>query len=454
MNLERVRRLAARWIVNLVYLALLLACLPLSVWKHWRGTKPRRDWSQRIFGPRWMGKSHSKPCLWFHAVSVGEVNLLVTLLPQIEQQLPQFHCVISAATDTGLELAQQRFGGERVFRFPIDFSWAMQRIIDHYQPQAIVLTELEVWPNLISLAEQQNIPIAVINGRLSDRSFRNYRRGRWVASLWFSRLRLVVAQSEQYAQRFRELGVWAERVKVAGSIKFDAVKTDRHQKATADLRARCQIAADELIFLAGSTSAPEEEIVWQVFKQVRSEFPGLRLVLVPRHRERFAEVAHLSQTHAAEAGLTFICQSQVIAKRDARAANPGDSIGSVPHWDVLLVDSIGELSAWWGAADIGFVGGSFGKRGGQSMIEPAGFGVAMAFGPNTKNFRDVVALLLDAGAAQVVVDQETLATFVHRCLRDRAWRNRLGSRAQRVALGQQGATQATVNSLKTLLRDI
>jgi len=441
----------ARWLCNLAYFLAISLMLPWMLWRHLAGKKQRSGWHERLLGPKIDLRDtqdstlDARAILWIHAVSVGEVNLLGTFVPAIRQAYPQYRIAISASTDSGLELASERFKDCITFRFPIDFSWAINRVLRQLRPVALVLTELEVWPNTLSLLREKNIPVAVINGRLSDTSFRNYQRLGMIGRSLFSKLQLVVAQSEEYTDRFTQLGVPNGLVHLAGSIKFDAVRTQRNNAQTVALQMLVGIKQDDIVWLAGSTSEPEESVVIATFCELRSQLPALRLIIVPRHPERFKLVDKLLQ----QAGVHYIRRSQVSTLASPWARNQSSEFR--PDWEVLLVDTIGELSHWWGAADIGYVGGSLGNRGGQSMIEPAGFGVATSFGPNTKNFRDIVGLLLASEAAVVVHDGKEMAEFVHKCYRDAGYREALGCNAQQLAIQQQGATGATILALKAIL---
>ncbi len=422
------------WLFNLVYGVALLAWSPVLLWEYCRG-KRRSQWRQRLWGPDLVvphsDANSTLPLVWLHAVSVGEVNLLVTLLPALRQKYSGYRFAISASTDTGLALARRRFPDDLVFRFPIDFSWAGRRIVRQLNPEILILTELEIWPNILMRLLKSQVPVVVVNGRLSDKSFRRYRYVPWLLRAVWQRLTLVLVQSDEYQKRFIALGVPAARCHVVGSIKFDAVIVDRANSRTTDLRNWAGLGQDELVWLAGSTSAPEEQIVLDAFGRLRGEFPHLRLIVVPRHQERFEEVAAMCRS-----------KNWAFRRRSVPETTPGEP------WEVLLVDTIGELADWWGTADIGFVGGSMGSRGGQSMIEPAGYGVAIAFGPNTSNFRDVVGLLLDEQAAVVVRNTDELTDFVAKNCRDETYRKSLGSSAQQVARAQTGATAKTLSFLE------
>lgn len=423
------------YLLNLLYAVLLLAASPWLVWSAYRKGKYQAGWGAKFFGlvPRREGGRH---CVWLHAVSVGEVNLLAPLLRRLQGEHPNFDFVLSTTTKTGFELATKKYSGVQVCYCPLDFSWAVNAALQRIRPDLLILAELELWPNLIRAARRRGVKIAVVNGRLSPRSARGYARIRWFIRPWLRSVDLIAVQTPEYAERFLQLGALPAAVHVTGSMKFDGAQTDRQNERTRRLAKLAGVEAGDVVFLAGSTQSPEEELAVQAFCELRGDYPQLRLILAPRHPERTAEVINLPQ----RAGLAW--------RRRSELDQPAHE--DVP---VLLIDTIGELGAWWGTADIGYVGGSMGTRGGQNMIEPAAYGVAVSFGPRTHNFRDVVQLLLSNEAAVVVRDNTELTAFVRRCLGDRAWKIELGRRAQRLIATQLGATDRTMQLVAPLLPD-
>jgi 3-deoxy-D-manno-octulosonic-acid transferase len=455
------------YLLNLVYLLLLLFSLPWLVYQSIRKGKYREGFAEKFLGRVPRRDSH-KPCLWLHAVSVGEVNLVAPLLKMIYQERPDWECVLSTTTMTGMAVAKKKYPGLLVFYCPLDFSWAVRNAIQRIRPDVLVLAELELWPNLIRGAKQFGARVAVINGRLSDHSFRGYRRIRPLAARLLGVVDLMAVQDEVYAERFRQLGARPETVAVTGSLKYDGAQTDRNNPATERLRRLAGFAPDDVVFLAGSTQDPEEEAALAAFLKLRERWPELRLVLVPRHPDRFEAVARMLdnsgvawQRRTAAVSRTGVppvgeLDRAVDDRRDGgptefswRDAGPSEFS---PSPRVLLVDAVGELGAWWGTARIAFVGGSFGSRGGQNMIEPAAYGAAVAFGPNTWNFRDVVAAMLAHDAAVVVTNIGELTAFVRRCLEDPEYAVALGSRAQALVLSQLGATGRTFARLDPLVQ--
>ncbi len=422
------------WLFNALYVAGLLLGSPWLLWRWLVRGKPIAGWRAKATGS--VVASEGRPRIWLHAVSVGEVNLLAILFPALRRQWPGHDFVLSTTTRTGRDVAEQKLGSAAtLIWFPWDFSWAVRRVLASVQPELIILSELELWPNFLRIAKKFGVPIAVINGRLSERSARGYNRWRWWLGDAFTALHLVAAQSETYAARFRALGVPSNRVCVTGNLKFDGAEFDRDNPRTQTLAALLRRTGQETIWLAGSTQHPEEERVLAAYCGLRREFPHLRLIVAPRHPERAAQV----ENKIAEAGLQCLRRSRLTESNS---------------WDgaaVLLIDTVGELAAWWGLAQLAFVGGSMGNRGGQNMIEPAAYGAALAFGPNTRNFRDVVELLLQAQAATVVADTDALEAWVRNGLRDPDAARQAGERAARVVVQQKGATAATLGHLRRLL---
>ena len=454
---------AVSYLLNVAYLALLALAWPWLAYKAIRHGKYREGFAAKFFGEVPL-RQGDRPCVWLHAVSVGEVNLLSTLLAEIARRRPGWECVISTTTMTGYALARKKYAAHTVFYCPLDFSWAVRRAMRRVRPDCLVLAELELWPNLIRAAREHRARVAVVNGRLSQRSHRGYHRARPLIARLLRQLDLIAVQNEEYAERFLDLGASPDAVRITGSMKFDGAQTDRRNPATLRLRQLAGIAEGDVVFLAGSTQEPEEALALAAYRRLLAEHPRLRLVLVPRHPERFDAVARLLD----EAGIDWQRRSHLTDEEPTNDAYLATDDGPEVHptcnpksksenpkatAPVLLVDAIGELGAWWGAAQIAFVGGSLSQRGGQNMIEPAAYGAAVSFGPNTRNFRDVVAMLLAARAAVVVHDGDELTDFVRRALTARDFAEGLGERARRLVASQLGATSRTFELLAPLIED-
>jgi 3-deoxy-D-manno-octulosonic-acid transferase len=433
------------WLLNAVYLVIIFICSPLIVWQALRTGKYREGYREKLLGlaPRREG---SAPCIWLHAVSVGEVNLLATLLREWRGAHPDWKFVVSTTSRAGYELACKKYSDLTVFYCPLDFSWAVRNAMRRVRPTLLVLAELELWPNLIMAAREFGVRIAIVNGRLSDHSFPGYRRIRPLVAYMLRQIDVIAAQNEESAVRFQALGAQLEQIQITGSLKYDGAQTDRNNLRTIALRVLAGIENDDVVFLAGSTQEPEEQYAIDIYRRLVVEHPQLRLVLVPRHPERFDEVAKLLEG----SGLSWVRRSELNRKRESSSLD--DSSRDATHRrPIVLVDTVGELGAWWGTAHIAFVGGSFGPRGGQNMIEPAAYGAAVSFGPNTRNFRDIVAAMLAAKAAVTLPNSDELQAFVRRCLDDRLYATALGDRAQALVRSQLGATRRTVELLDPLM---
>ncbi len=448
------------WLLNLIYLALLTVILPFRFIVRRKGIS---GWRQKFLGlvSRRVG---NRPCLWLHAVSVGEVLQLQPVLDSLADARPDLELVISTTTQTGFDVARQRYPGRTVFYFPFDFSWAVNAALRRINPTAIALVELELWPNFVFAAAKQRIPLALVNGRISERSYHGYRRIFHLMRAMLLRINLLAVQSGTYAHRLIDLGADPATVHVTGSIKFDRVETSRANPRTAELRQFFGLRGDETVFIAGSTQDPEERLAIESYLSLCAKHPRLRLILVPRHKERFDEVAQLVTQ---EFKLLLLRRSSVKSSPCLPLSlSPGlvptsestrNRTGKSPHLEIppiLLLDTLGELSSCWGLASIAFVGGSLTQRGGQNMIEPAGYGAAVLFGPNTWNFKDVVELLLSHEAALIVRSGADLTARLDELLSDPPRATALGDRSRDLVTAQRGATARTVELLGQILPPI
>jgi len=424
-----------RWLFNLAYLLAIAVTLPWWLYKAATTGKYRRGmWAKLTGKPPQL--NDSKPVAWFHAVSVGEALLLKPLLARFRAESPDVQCVLSTTTNTGYDVATEKYPDLKVFYAPLDFTWSVRRVFAALQPRLLVLVELELWPNLLMEAARRDIPVAVVNARLSARSHRGYRR---VLPLLRPALRAIHwwgAQTDAIAKRIASLTAnIPTRIETTGSIKYDGAPSDRDNPKTQELRRLLAIAPGQTILVAGSTQGDEERILFEAFMMLRHRCPGLRLVLVPRHPERFEAVASMLES----SGEPFGRRSQLSA--DQTAVTP-----------IILVDTVGELAAVWGLANLGYVGGSMAcGRGGQSMIEPAGYGVPVCFGPETWNFKETVDKLLEADAAVRVENPGELFTVLAAWLDNPAAAQRVGDRARRFIAAQRGAVSASSRALIGLL---
>ncbi len=420
---------------NVLYLVTMFIVAPMILWRMIRYGRYRRGVAEKILGlssARAQRMRDDRECIWIHGVSVGEVNLLPGLARRLEQTRPDTQVVISTSTDTGYDLAVKHFGADRVFFCPLDFTWAVRRTLRNLAPTQLVLAELEIWPNLVRIADRQGCEVMIVNGRLSQRSASRYQRARAFTRPIFARLSWVGCQDESSLDRFAACGTPRDRLSVTGSMKFDDAPTSRTIPEVQSLAQWAGLDRSLRVWVVGSTQPGEEEMALDIYRDLRDEDRQLRLVLVPRHRERFEEVARMIRA----AGLR-------VHRRSA-----GEAVaGTLPRDTVILVDTIGELRHWWGVAEIATVGGSFGRRGGQNMLEPAGYGCAVSFGPDTRNFKSIADRLIKHDAAVRVAGADDLSDFVANCLRNPHAAKSLGQSARDVVMQHRGATERTIEAL-------
>lgn len=425
-------------VLNLVYVLLLVLLSPLLLFRMICRGKYREGLWEKLSGraPHRIGQ---RPCLWFHAVSVGEVLLLRPLVREMSRRRPGWDVVISTTTPTGLTVARRTFPDHITFYAPLDFSWATRRAVSRIRPTVLALVELELWPNLIRTAKRSGAKVAIINARLSAKSHRGYRRIRGPLGSTLNLIDVVAAQDGDYARRFVDLGVPADRISVTGSVKFDGLESDRDNARTREIRDELGLSRDDLIFVAGSTMEGEEAAALSAYKAAKKHHPRLRLILVPRHAERFDAVARMLE----DAGETVL-------RRSAGGSISGGGAGA--RAPVILIDTIGELGAVWGLADVAFVGGSLlPGRGGQNMMEPAAYGASVMFGPHTANFREVVEQLLARNAARRVAGSTELTLRLQEDLDDPENAAARGAAGRRFVLAQHGASGRTLLELDRLV---
>lgn len=426
-----------------LYEVVVLAFLALAApWFWWRS---RRDEGLRASLAGRLGRGERREgerrCVWLHGVSVGEVRLSRPLVEAIAARHPELDVAVSATTTAGLALARRLHPGRLVFQFPLDARFAVERVFARIRPDALLLIELELWPNVLAAARRRGIPVAVVNARVSERSFPRYRLLERLLPQ-FAQVDRFCAQNEEIAARLRALGVEDARVAVTGNLKHDSLATTCDPQRLARLRAECGLAEDARVVVGGSThrgaaGAPsEEETLVSLLPRLEAAAPGVRLLLAPRHVERAAEVASMVEGRG---------------RRAARLTELRRSGAPPPAGAVVVVDTVGELETVYALAELVFVGGSLVPRGGQNMLEPAALGRPTLFGPGTENFRGEVSRLRAARAAVEVADPEELGRELVRLLSDRAAARELGERGRAAAAGLKGATERTLAEVNPLL---
>ena len=369
-------------------------------------------------------------CIWVHAVSVGEVLAVSQLITELQQKYPERQVLVSTTTATGQGLARQRFGPDRVFFMPLDFGFAVRRYLAALKPQLIVIAETEFWPNLLHLARKRQTVLAIVNARISDRSFPRYRRFGWFFRRVLAEVDLFLAQTAEDAQRLCEIGAATGRVQVSGNLKFD-VRPNPQPALVNGLRAA--LGKDSPVIVCGSTAEGEEGPLLQAFKAVQAQSPAAIMVLAPRHPERFEKVAAMISA----AGFALQRRSLWSAPQPIRSG-------------IFLLDSVGELAGVYELADIAFVGGSLVPTGGHNILEPAQYGAAIVVGPHTFNFREIVSIFEQGGAVKTVT-AETLAAQFLSLLGHAEDGQHMGRAAKDLFAKHAGATRRTLEALAPLL---
>jgi len=408
-----------RW-VYCVILTLFLPWVFLRLWLRGFKLKAYRDrWLER------MGRAPLPPLsqvVWVHAVSVGEAMAAILLIKRLREQLLA-PILMTTTTPTGSARIQAAFKdvlGKKIYHcyLPYDLPWILRPFLNRIDPRLLILMESELWPNLLALCAQRKVPVIVANARLSPLSFQRYHYWRALSAALLRPLSLLAVQSELDAKRFCALGVPPEKVKVTGNIKFDLNISPDFPQKRAQLQA---MIGARRVFIAASTHEGEEKPLVAVYKALKKTFPNLLLFLVPRHPDRFLQVAQLCQRQ----GL------QVVKRSEKKALTP--------EVDVFLGDTLGELLLFYATSDIAFVGGSWVPVGGHNLIEPAALGLPVLTGPQLFNFTAISRLLLDAGGAVLVKNQQALEDVLTTLLNDPALCLEKGQAGQKVVEKNRGA---------------
>ena len=373
--------------------------------------------------------------LWIHAVSVGEVNVCTQLIRALELRMPNLKIVVSTTTTTGMgELRRKLPTHISKIYYPIDHRRFVTRALSTVRPEAIVLVEGEIWPNFLWGARKRGKPVFLVNARLSDRSYRGYKRFGFLFRRLFAELAGVGAQNEADAARLRQLGCRPDAIRIVGSLKFDAARLDERRSLDVPaLLRQAGVKSDAPLIVGGSTHAGEEAILAEQFLRLRTRFPNLFLVLVPRHFERSREVGR----ELAARGVKFAYRSEILSQEELV---PGEV-------DCLIVNTTGELKYFYEHATIIFVGKSLTAEGGQNPIEPGALGKAMVFGPNMQNFAEVARGFLQQDGAVQVRDAAELEKALGDLLGNQARRAELGRNALKVVHENLGAIERTVDMI-------
>jgi 3-deoxy-D-manno-octulosonic-acid transferase len=395
------------------------------------GHVARRDWAN--------------PAIMIHAVSLGEMNATRSLVTVLQRERPDLNFVISTTTDTGYERGRELYGTNKsvtLIRFPLDFKAAVERTLDAIGVALVVLMEGEIWPNFLKVCERRNIPVLLVNARITSTAFRRYKLVRPVTAGMLRRLHGIAAQDHTYAKMFVELGAPSGRVVVSGTMKFDTAISIGGVPGASSLAHEMGLdPTTQRIWVCGSTGEGEEEIALRVYRQQLMKHPKLRLVIVPRHPQRFDAVAQLIEDN----------RFQVIRRSEHRRANL-----NAPIPPVFLGDSMGELRKFYYMAEVVFVGRTLVDLGprqhGSDMIEPAALAKPTMVGPFTGNFAEAMRKFTEANAMSVVSDEDQLSATLDLLLTNAGDAIAMGKRALGVVMQQQGATLRNAEVILGALR--
>jgi 3-deoxy-D-manno-octulosonic-acid transferase len=417
-------KLLMRFLLDFVYL---LACILLSPWLVYRlCTAGRRDFALR-FG---VGLRDSLPsCIWLHGSSAGEVAVLRPLVAMLERDQPGVPLVISAFTATGLATARKLYSRHRVVPLPVDLSFVVTRYLRCFNPRLLVVAESEFWPNLIGLAHARGVPVALVNGKMSAKSFRLHARTRLVSRVLAS-FAVLAVQTEEHAQRLRALGVDGARLHVTGNMKYDLAQPVDGGASGPKLREALGYVKGDVVIIGGSLHDGEDGALLDAYAATRERVADTALIIVPR----YPTDAEVVERRAGERGFEVTRKTAV----DAGIAEAPGRRG------VLVIDTVGELSRLYAVADLAFVGGSLffrgANKGGHNLMEPAILGVPVLFGPYNFSFKETVEDLLAADAGKLVRDAGELRSAVVALAADCDARRALGLRGQHVIEAGRGAT--------------
>jgi len=414
------------WLYSIIMGAAFLAVLPKYVieMRLLRG-EPLRI-AERL-SLRRPSPKRNRPLVWIHAVSVGEALSLRTLLREIRAAYPGWEIGFSALTNAGYAVAREKLKDvDRLFLVPVDVGWCVRRVFRRLRPDLFVLVESEFWPRLLREAEKKRCPVLLINGRISEHSHRRMRRYRFLSRRWLGKIARFLVQTPLDRERLESIGVDPAKIEVSGNLKCDVRLPVVAAVDLARLRGELGIGPGRKTVVAGSIHPGEERQLLQAFREARRRRDDVLLILAPRHPDKFVEIEN-----------EFAGGDLLLRRRTTLA--PGES------WDVLLLDTIGELASFYAFSDAAFIGGSLVPHGGQNLLEPAFYGKAVFFGPSMENFIDLAKAFVLAGAAKVVSAPEELAEVF--LFKDPEAIAEMGRRARMVLESLQGATRKTMAAL-------
>lgn len=378
-------------------------------------------------GVHLLQESRTEKSVWIHAVSVGEVLSLQKLIRDLKKRHPECKIYFSSLTITGLRVAQDRLVGvDKIFFIPLDFRWVIKRFFRVLKPQLFILAESEFWPNLLREAKRQTQGVLLINGRISPPSFKKYYRFRFFFKKILKNIDYFLVQTKREKTNLENIGVRADRVEVSGNLKTEIVLPSFSENDVVQLKASLNIPKGHKVLLAGSTRKGEEEKLIEAFASARKEKDNINFIIAPRHPERAGDIERLLKN------FPFVVKRRSEIKPDQ-------------NWDVLILDTLGELSRLYALCDVAFIGGSLIPWGGQNLLEPAFYGKPIFFGPHMENFQELADKFVQADAARIVETQEDVKRMF--LLSDDEETLRRGGKAQQILEHFQGVTERTLDRI-------
>lgn len=440
------------FLYNLAFTVFAIFYAPVFLSKLRQAEDPGVLWRERrgIFPKDWTGKFAGKKIVWLHAVSVGEVMAVEKFIGEWLASAPEYDLLLTTVTPTGQRIAK-KFVGPRVHvcYFPFDLTPVVKRFLDLFKPVCLLLVETEIWPNVVTEAKRRNVPVGVINARLSERSLKRYKLVPWLFKPLWAKLDFVLAQSEEDAGRFRALGVTEGSARDMGNMKFDqGTQNEQTPESVTDIAGMRQAwgyAPEDLVWIAGSTHPGEEEMLLAAFKLLRDRFPKLKLILAPRHIERSEEILKRAEKYGFRAALSV---TPALSQK-----NEGAGTQEGPGPEVRVLNQLGVLKNLYGIADLVFMGGSLIPHGGQNPIEPARFSKAVLHGSHVFNFHKIYHLLDHDGGALRISAPDELSSAAAELLAHESQRHAMGQKAFQIINRLRGASKRQAGWILTFLRN-
>ena len=374
-----------------------------------------------------------KKSIWIHAVSVGEVISLQNLIKKLKEKHPDWIIYFSTLTNTGMRVAKEKLSdADHFFFIPIDFARVVRKFFNALNPRMFILAESEFWPNLLKEAKKKGKGVLLVNGRISKKSFKRYYRFRFISKKILENIDLFLVQTHNDKDRLERIGVHSKDVRVVSNLKSEVDLPLSDERELSNFKKTLGIPETKKVVVAGSTRKGEEKILLGAFEKARSKREDLLLILVPRHPERFNEVERVCQ----DSSFQTVRRTQVLPNN---------------HWDIMVLDTIGELAQFYALCDLAFIGGSLVPWGGHNLLEPAFYAKPVFFGPHMKNFTHLADTFIQAEAARTVsTERDIIEMFL---MQDEKSLNIMGEKAKKTLNSLQGATEKTIKAIESTMGD-